>query len=124
MSDRLNAWHYFTGKLRGYGLGLQIGYTMGYDARCQEEAQAWQSESSARVFVDGQFWERPTAAEQRRERERILIEGHRAGLHEAINRGQICPLCRPCPDCSGALGSNDRAGCEACAAYVVEGITP
>lgn len=68
------------------------GAQAGYAARCGEEAAEWQEESARRVFVAGQFFNRPTAAEQRAERESIMREAHEAGLHE--HRPRMCPLCQ------------------------------
>ncbi len=67
-------------------------YVAGYAARCREEAAAWQEESAARVFVAGQFWDRPTAAERKTEREAIMREAHTAGLHD--HRPIMCPWCQ------------------------------
>lgn len=74
-----------------YLAGLVAGLDAGYAARCREEAAAWQEQSAARVFVAGQFWDRPTAAERRAERESIMHEAHDAGLHD--HRPIMCPWC-------------------------------
>jgi hypothetical protein len=63
----------------------------GYGARCREEATEWQDQTSHRVFVSGQFWERPTAAAQRDGRQSVIREAHEAGLHGAGVRG--CSWC-------------------------------
>lgn len=74
-----------------YLAGLVAGLHAGYAARCREEAAVWQEESSRQVWVGGSFWERPTAAERRTERETIMREAHRAGLHD--HRPIMCPWC-------------------------------
>jgi hypothetical protein len=76
------------------GMALYLaGLQEGYAARCREEAERWQTEAAVRVFVGGQFWERPLASDLRDERESIMREAHAAGLHE--HRPRMCPLCGP-----------------------------
>jgi hypothetical protein len=74
-------------RLAGYIAGLQAGYA----ARCREEADEWEEETSHRVYLSGQFYDRPTAAERLAEREATLREGHAAGLHDVPR--PACPLC-------------------------------
>lgn len=78
-------------RLAGFAAGLMAGLELGYSARCREESESWREESAPRVFVGGQFWERPTAAELRHRREVILREAHKAGLHD--HRPRACPMC-------------------------------
>jgi hypothetical protein len=74
--------------LAGYVAGLGAGYA----ARCREEADAWAAEQATpRVWVAGEFFNRPTAAERLAERRATLIEGHAAGLHHL--RRPACPTC-------------------------------
>jgi hypothetical protein len=69
------------------------GLIAGYAARCREEADEWEEESAARVYVRGQFYDRPTAAERLAEREATLRQGHAALLH--VGRIVLaCPVCR------------------------------
>jgi hypothetical protein len=76
-------------RLAGYIAGLQAGYA----ARCREEADEWEEETSHRVYLSGQFYDRPTAAERLAEREATLRQGHAALLH--LGRVVLaCPLCR------------------------------
>ncbi len=51
-------------------------------------------------------------------RERTISRGALDLLHGEDSVKCGCPAA--CPDCGGPIGSNDKAGCEACAAHVVE----
>lgn len=68
------------------------GALAGYAARCAEESAEWAERSAPAVLVDGQFYNRPTAAERLAERTEILRQAHWMKLHD--HRPAACPLCR------------------------------